>query len=252
VHALILSNHVNGQIQSGEVAAFLISVARQASSSSASHWEDEVEEGGESHFLDEIEEELEQEFGFDDDEDDDEEEEEEEFDYSSLRRGGEEEEEEALEEEALAVLSESSAKVVQVIDRIHALTQDNNRRLKKKVRRMVRSHFRMMAHSIEGEDVERRVRVDSTQFLLVGWEKVKVFEFFRTILQDSFLDFLRNNETLHDILSLSRDIRAELTGLVGSERDISDKNSTLRRQRSLDRDKDRRRKQNQKDAFMND
>ena len=71
---------------------------------------------------------------------------------------------------------------------------------------MVRSHFRIMAHSIEGEDMERRVRVDNTQFLLVGWEKVKVFEFFRTILQDSFLDFLRSNETLHDILMLSRDI----------------------------------------------
>ena len=89
------------------------------------------------------------------------------------------------------------------MSRVEDLSCENNKRLKKADRRKVRSALRLASSSISDHiSPTRSVTVNSTRFVVEGWEAVKVFEFFRSVLQEGFLTILRCNSTFHDILNL--------------------------------------------------
>ena len=110
-----------------------------------------------------------------------------------------------LYEECLSCLvgEEAGWEMIGTMSRVEELSCENNKRLKKADRRKVRSALRLASSSISDHiPPTRSVTVNSTRFVVEGWEGVKVFEFFRSVLQEGFLTILICNSTFHDILNL--------------------------------------------------
>ena len=86
-----------------------------------------------------------------------------------------------LSEECLSCLvgEEAGWEMIGTMSRVEELSCENNKRLKKADRRKVRSALRLASSSISDHiSPTRSVTVNSTRFVVEGWEAVKVFEFF--------------------------------------------------------------------------
>ncbi|KAE9360119.1 hypothetical protein PF008_g1942 [Phytophthora fragariae] len=158
----------------------------------------------------------------------------------------------ALVPKFLALLDHKDVDVrsaAEILDRFLEMSKDNSKKNSKKDRKTQRVVFRDIHSTLEtGETPHVSFSVKSEVLEISSWKSVKQFEAVKDCLQTGLQEHIKYNNMLRTMLDLPETLEDRKV----DRRDVFDKKSASRKQRSNELKGDRKRKQHQQDAFYDD
>ncbi|RLN69426.1 hypothetical protein BBJ28_00016537, partial [Nothophytophthora sp. Chile5] len=137
----------------------------------------------------------------------------------------------------------------EVLERFRQLSKENSKKNSKKDRKTQRVVFRDILSTLtNGESPQVSFSVKSEVLEISSWKSVKQFEAMKEVLQTGLQEHIKYNNMLRAML----DLPETLEDYKVDRRDVFDKKSASRKQRSNELKGDRRRKQHMQDAFYED
>lgn len=158
--------------------------------------------------------------------------------------------------ENIALLFESSQKCgislpcdAEIIDKFFAMSKDSSKKNSKKDRKVQRSVFRDIHATVaSGESPHISFTVKSEQLEISSWKSVLQFEAIKKCLHVGLQEHIKYNNALRFLL----DLPETLEDRANDRRDVFDKKSSSRKQRSNELKGDRKRKQHLQDSFFDE
>ncbi|KAK1939424.1 Interferon-related developmental regulator 1 [Phytophthora citrophthora] len=137
----------------------------------------------------------------------------------------------------------------EILDRFLELSKDNSKKNSKKDRKTQRVVFRDIHSTLAtGETPHISFSVKSEMLEISSWKSVKQFEAMKECLQTGLQEHIKYNNILRAMLDLPETLEDRKV----DRRDVFDKKSASRKQRSNELKGDRKRKQHMQDAFYDD
>ncbi|TYZ63742.1 hypothetical protein PybrP1_003711 [[Pythium] brassicae (nom. inval.)] len=136
-----------------------------------------------------------------------------------------------------------------IIDKFREMSKDSSKKNSKKDRKVQRMVFRdVYATLASGESPQVSFLVKGEQLEVWSWRSVKQLEVIKSVLRTGFQEHIKYNNVVRAILELPEATEERKV----DRRDIFDKKSASRKSRSNELKGDRRRKQHQQDAFLDE
>ena len=166
--------------------------------------------------------------------------------------GGSFDGEEALKQ---AIQAEETLSVEDVVELVEDLAGEYDRSKGKKERKEQRSVFRNIVASVSnGDNPELCIKIRNEAITFEKWSHILQMYFLKSVLQSGFQYHFRHNSLVREIFGLGPppevDGNDRLTKL--EKRMYMSDSSSLKKERALERTKERRHKRNQKNQFMSD
>ncbi|KAL4159917.1 hypothetical protein KRP22_000560 [Phytophthora ramorum] len=137
----------------------------------------------------------------------------------------------------------------EIVDRFLEMSKDNSKKNSKKDRKTQRVVFRDIHSTLAtGETPHVSFSVKSDVLEISSWKSVKQFEAVKDCLQTGLQEHIKYNNMLRAMLDLPETLEDRKV----DRRDVFDKKSASRKQRSNELKGDRKRKQHMQDAFYDD
>ncbi|KAL3668224.1 hypothetical protein V7S43_007084 [Phytophthora oleae] len=137
----------------------------------------------------------------------------------------------------------------EILDRILEMSKDNSKKNSKKDRKTQRVVFRDIHSTLAtGKTPHVSFSVKSEMLEITSWKSVKQFEAMKECLQTGLQEHIKYNNILRAMLDLPETLEDRKV----DRRDVFDKKSASRKQRSNELKGDRKRKQHMQDAFYDD
>ncbi|TMW63333.1 hypothetical protein Poli38472_002274 [Pythium oligandrum] len=158
--------------------------------------------------------------------------------------------------ENIALLFESAQKCgsslpcdAEIIEKFRVMSKDSSKKNSKKDRKVQRSVFRDIHATLEnGDSPQISFSVKNDQLEVSSWKSVLQFEAIKNCLNTGLQQHIKYNNPLRLLL----DLPETLEDYGNDRRDVFDKKSSSRKQRSNELKDERRRKQNMQEAFLDD
>ncbi|POM60815.1 hypothetical protein PHPALM_30278, partial [Phytophthora palmivora] len=137
----------------------------------------------------------------------------------------------------------------EILDRFLEMSKDNSKKNSKKDRKTQRVVFRDIHSTLAtGATPHVSFSVKSEVLEISSWKSVKQFEAMKDCLQTGLQEHIKYNNILRRMLDLPETLEDRKV----DRRDLFDKKSASRKQRSNELKGDRKRKQHMQDAFYDD
>ncbi|DBA02341.1 TPA: hypothetical protein N0F65_007160, partial [Lagenidium giganteum] len=158
--------------------------------------------------------------------------------------------------ENIALMYESAQKChvvmpcdVETLERFRVMSKESSKKNSKKDRKVQRSVFRDVHATLEtGESPQVSFALKGEMIDIQSWRAVKQFEAIKECLQTGLQQHIKFNNNVRQIL----DMPETLEERVIDRRDMFDKKSSARKQRSNELKGERRRKINMQESFLGD
>merc|ERR1711871_727669 len=142
-----------------------------------------------------------------------------------------------------------------VVEMVEDLAGEYDRSKGKKERKEQRSVFRNIVASVSnGDNPELCIKIRNEAITFEKWSHIQQMYFLKSVLQSGFQYHFRHNSLVREIFGLGPppevDGNDRLTKL--EKRMYMSDSSSLKKERALERTKERRHKRNQKNQFMSD
>ncbi len=154
-----------------------------------------------------------------------------------------------------AIQVEQTLTVDEVVEIVEELAHEYDRSKGKKERKEQRSVFRNIVSSISNnENPELCIKIQNEAITFERWSHILQMNFLKSILKSGFQFHFRNNPLVREIFGLGpppeEDGNDRLSKL--EKRMYMSDASSVKKERALERKKERRHKRNQKNQFMSD
>ncbi|KAF4318551.1 hypothetical protein BBO99_00000954 [Phytophthora kernoviae] len=137
----------------------------------------------------------------------------------------------------------------EILERFREMSKDSSKKNSKKDRKVQRVVFRDIHSTLSnGETPHVSFTIKGEVLEINSWKSVKQFEAMKECLQAGLQEHIKYNNVLRALLDLPETLEDRKV----DRRDIFDKKSASRKQRSNELKDDRKRKQHMQDAFYDD
>lgn len=137
----------------------------------------------------------------------------------------------------------------EIVELFRVMSKESSKKNSKKDRKLQRSAFRDVHSTLaNGESPHVSFSVKNEMIDIHSWRLVKQFEAIKSCLKTGFLEHIKFNNTVRQILELPELLEER----VIDRRDLFDKKSAARKQRSNELKDDRRRKRQIQESFIGD
>lgn len=158
--------------------------------------------------------------------------------------------------ENIALLFESAQKCgvtlpcdVEIVEKFRTMSKDSSKKNSKKDRKVQRSVFRDIHGTLaNGDSPQVTFTVKNDQLDVSSWKSVIQFEAMKNFLRTGFQEHIKYNNALRHLL----DLPETLEDRANDRRDVFDKKSASRKQRSNEIKDDRKRKQHLQESFLDE
>ncbi|GAB9473292.1 hypothetical protein Gpo141_00010446 [Globisporangium polare] len=156
--------------------------------------------------------------------------------------------------ENIAMLYEASQKCgmtlpydEDIVEKFRVMSKDSSKKNSKKDRKVQRMVFRdVYATLAHGESPQVSFSVKNEQLDVKSWRSIKQLEVIKSALRTGFQEHIKYNNVVRSILDLPETLEERII----DRREMFDKKSSSRKQKSNELKGDRRRKQHMQDAFF--
>lgn len=154
-----------------------------------------------------------------------------------------------------AIQEEESLSVDEVVGMVEGLASEYDRSKGKKERKEQRSVFRNIVSSISNnENPELCIKIRNESITFEKWSHILQMNFLKSVLKSGFQFHFRYNPLVREIFGLGAPPEEDGTDKLSKleKRMYMSDASSVKKERALERTKERRHKRNQKNQFMND